>query len=244
MKQFDVIVWSHEENPQLPSEPPFTDPALGWFCGNDINASSQESEAEWIVFAHASAKVDRTFLNDLAQAIESFPMVDAFAPRIATGKDGKFLAGYLRSGRKGFSMIPDDSKLRYVAAPTPHVAAFSRRIVRLTGGFDRDLSIRMALLDFSFRMLHAGGKMFSIPYLCTATNRPDETFLPTTKQNSAELAITLFKTFGFFATFPFMATHLGSIAPLQKNRRKICEKRNSAILLSKLKPEYTKEISQ
>ena len=137
MKQFDVIVWSHEENPQFPSEPPFTDPALGWFFGNDINASIQESEAEWIVFAHASAKVDRTFLNDLAQAIESFPMVDAFAPRIATGKDGKFLAGYLRSGRKGFSMIPDDSKLRYVAAPTPYVAAFSRHIVRLTGGFDR-----------------------------------------------------------------------------------------------------------
>ena len=84
----------------------------------------------------------------------------------------------------------------------------------------------------------------SAALLCTATNHPDETFLATAKQNSAELAITLFKTFGFFATFPFMATHLGSIAPLWKNRRKICEKRNSAILLSKLKPEYTKEISQ
>lgn len=243
MKQFDVIVWSDRDKGDAPS-PPFTDPALGWFFGNDINESIEKSEAEWIVFAHESVKIDRPFLNELAQSIECFPMVDAFAPRVATGKGNSFWAGYLLNGRKGLSMIPDDAKLRYVATPCPYVAAFSRRIVRLTGGFDRDLSIRMALLDFSFRILHAGGKMFSIPYLCTATNHPDETFLATAKQNSAELAITLFKTFGFFATFPFMATHLGSIAPLWKNRRKICEKRNSAILLSKLKPEYTKEISQ
>lgn len=243
MKQFDVIVWSHEENPQFPSEPPFTDPALGWFFGNDINASIQESEAEWIVFAHASAKVDRTFLNDLAQAIESFPMVDAFAPRIATGKDGKFLAGYLRSGHKGFSMIPDDSKLRYVAAPTPYVAAFSRRIVRLTGGFDRSLSTAMGLVDFSLRMLHAGGKMFSIPYLCIGCESPNELLLPTANTNSKELGITLFKTFGFFGSFSFLLTHPGSIRPLWNNRKEINERRNSAILLSKLKADYIKEIS-
>jgi len=244
MKQFDVIVWSDRDKGDTIT-PPFTDPALGWFYGNDINESIEKSEAEWIVFAHESVKVDRPFLNELAQSIECFPMVDAFAPRVATGKGNSFWAGYLLNGRKGLAMIPDDAKLRYVAAPCPYVAAFSRRIVRLTGGFDRDLSIRMALLDFSFRMLHAGGKMFSIPYLCAAlASGPDESILPTAKQNAPELSVTLFKTFGFFAAFPFMATHLGSVGPLWKNRRKICEKRNSAILLSILKSDYTKEISQ
>lgn len=243
MKQFDVIVWSHEENPEFPTEPPFTDPALGWFFGNDINKSIQDSEAEWIVFAHKSVRVDRTFLNDLAQAIEGFPMVDAFAPRLATGVDGKFLAGYLRSGRTGVAMIPDDSKLRFVAAPCPYVAAFSKRIVRLTGGFDHNMSVPMGLVDFSFRMLHAGGKMFSIPYLCATVKNPDEALLPTAKNNADELLVTLFKTFGFFGVLSFMATHPGSIRPLWNNRKDINERRNSAILLSNLKADYIKEIS-
>lgn len=243
MKQFDVIVWSHEENPEFPTEPPFTDPALGWFFSNDINASIQESEAEWIVFAHESVRVDRTFLNDLAQAIEGYPMVDAFAPRLATDAQGTFLAGYLRNGRNGLLMIPDDAKLRFVAAPCPYIAAFSRRIVRLTGGFDRSLPTPMGVVDFSFRMLHAGGKMFSLPYLCASANHPDESLLPTANQNTASLLVTLFKTFGFFGTLSFMATHPGSIRPLWNNRKEINERRNSAILLSKLKADYIKEIT-
>ena len=76
MKQFDVIVWSDRDKGDAPS-PPFTDPALGWFFGNDINESLEKSEAEWIVFAHESVKIDRPFLNELAQSIECFPMVDA-----------------------------------------------------------------------------------------------------------------------------------------------------------------------
>ena len=50
MRQFDVFVWGSPDitDPQ----PPFTDPALGWFFTDSFNERLNESDAEWIVFAH------------------------------------------------------------------------------------------------------------------------------------------------------------------------------------------------
>ena len=83
MRQFDVFVWDEpQESLDAGQQPPFTDPALGWFFTNNFNNKLNESDAEWIVFANRSVKIDREFLNSLAENISAFPMVDAFAPRL------------------------------------------------------------------------------------------------------------------------------------------------------------------
>jgi len=141
MRQFDVFVFSEnfdETQGTLP-QPPFTDPELGWFFTNDWNKHLDEIEGEWVVFAHPCIKIDRQFLNNVAEVTDGFPMVDAFAPRIRTDK-GKFLGGYLlkpAAKGSGFVEIDENAPLRYVAAPHPFLAVFSRRIIQRTGGFTR-----------------------------------------------------------------------------------------------------------
>lgn len=246
MRQFDVFVW--DDNTDNFSEfskksPPFTDPALGWFFGNDLNSLIGEADAEWFVFAHNSIKVDRTFLNDLALAIEAFPMVDAFAPRIA--EQGSFTSGYLLEKWSGLKMLPIDAPLRFVAAPSPYIAAFSRRIVQRTGGFDQSLPFPISIVDYAFRMLHAGGKMFSVPYFVATRSEAiiDIDKDPTSKQNNASLSFTLYKNFGFFKVIPYLLAHPRTIYALYKHRKVLEEKRNAAILLSKLTNKTLKEIT-
>ena len=169
MRQFDVFVFDEnfdEAQGKIP-QPPFTDPELGWFFTNNWNKHLNEIEGEWVVFAHPSIKIDRSFLNNVAEVTDSFPMVDAFAPRIRTDKR-KFLSGYtLRTAAKGsgFIEIDENAPLRYVAAPHPYLGIYSRRIIQRTGGFDTTLPPTARLADFTLRMMHAGGKMFSVPYL-------------------------------------------------------------------------------
>ncbi|SHJ28813.1 hypothetical protein [Fibrobacter sp. UWP2] len=251
MRQFDVFVWGAPAK-----DPPFTDPALGWFLGNNINRNLENSDAEWLVFAHSSVNIDRDFLNDLAQAIEGFPMVDAFAPRVnltaggtatdATAKGSqKFKGGYVLQKWSGLQMIADDAQLRFVAAPHPLVAAFSRRIVQRTGRFDETLTTPIALVDFTLRMYHAGGRMFSIPYL--VTNKLTDSLAggqilePTS--TPLELSLALYKNFGFLRNFLFYLAHPGTVLPLLKNIKALDTKRDAAILLSKLSEETLKEIT-
>lgn len=252
MRQFDVIVWDYPQNDDSKNiEPPFTDRDLGWFFGNDLNKSLDESDAEWLVFAHSSVNIDRNFLNDLAQAISGFPMVDAFAPKVNLN-NGQFASGYVIHKRNGLQEIPQDEPLRFVAAPTPYVAAFSRRIVQRTGHLDMDRTPLFAIMDLAFRMLHAGGKMFSVPYLVASlkaslvsddVQKISTELDPLRKDCAKELGVTLFKTFGFFGSFGYLMTHLGALHKLYRDRKALNQKRESAILLSKFKPGYRKQIT-
>lgn len=178
MRQFDVFVFSEsfDESDELHRnkiQPPFTDAELGWFFTNDWNKHLNEIEGEWVVFAHPGIKIDREFLNNVADVTDSFPMVDAFAPRIRIEQSSsshakKFLGGYLLKRPlkgSGFVEIDENSPMRYVAAPHPHLAVFSRRIIQRTGGFDTTLPANARLADYTLRMMHAGGKMFSVPNL-------------------------------------------------------------------------------
>lgn len=238
MRQFDVLIWGSKfDEPGFTQTPPFTDPALGWFFGNDLNESLQKTDAEWIVIAHESIVVDRAFLNDLAQAIDGFPMVDAIAPRVNCG--GSFKGGMILDSKKGFRQIPDDAPMRFIAAPRPQIAIFSRRIMQRTGRFDDDLPMPEALADYSLRMLHAGGKMFSIPYLVATQSGPTN-FV----QDKNSMLVTLFKSLGFFRSFKFMVRHPEAMHFLIRYRKEIIKKRESAILLSKLKGNFLKEISK
>ena len=226
MRQFDVFVWGDR------MAPPFTDKALGWFSTDRFNEQLLDSDAEWIVFAHSSIQIDRKFLNDLAETISSFPMVDAFAPRIHDTTTGKFLSGFRFDKRTGIAMLEENAPLRYVAAPHPYLAAFSRRIVQRTGRFDDELSTEEQLADYSFRMLHAGGSMFSVPYLVTSG-----TAAGTPYGNINDLAYAIVKSFGLWKSRRFLLQHAGCIHHLWANRRALQEKREKATLLSKLRKE-------
>jgi hypothetical protein len=146
MRQFDVFVFE-ENGPQFEQwKPSFEDPALGWFHDSDWNRPLQNIDAEWVVFAHPAITIDREFLNNLAQVIEGFPMVDAFAPRVRQSlqcsedknTDGKFWGGMLLNGSKGFASISENEKMRFVAAPNPLIGVYSSRIIQRTGLFDLD----------------------------------------------------------------------------------------------------------
>ena len=239
MRQFDVFVWGAEE-----LTPPFTDSALEWFHGNDFNAGLEKSDAEWIVFAHKNINVDRQFLNDLADTIAGFPMVDAFAPRINSHTTRTFLSGYRLDTHEGLAMLDENAALRYVATPHPLLAAFSRRIVQRTGALDQSLDTPIQLADYALRMLHAGGKMFSVPYL-VARLSPDAS-IPEAGSlygNTDDLAFALVKAFGYWKNRKFLLRHAGSLRSLWNRRKELEEKRNKAILLSKLDKKFLTDLA-
>ena len=249
MRQFDVFVW--DESQEFCDEshrPPFTDAALGWFFTNNFNDKLNESDAEWIVFANRSVKIDREFLNSLAETISGFPMVDAFAPRLrytATESGDKmtarFAGGLKLHKTKGIEPIGDDAPLRYVASPRPEIAVFSRRIVQRTGAFDTNLPIPTQILDYALRMLHAGGRCFSVPYLVAELQGLPMDFSSENREALPHIAYALSKSLGI-KTARFVATHPSVVASLWKKRKSLQEKRDKAILLSKLAPETLKEL--
>lgn len=246
MRQFDVFVWDSPDITE--TKPSFTDPALGWFFTDNFNERLNESDAEWIVFASSAVTIDREFLNSLAENISAFPMVDAFAPRLrytsiedGDKKSAKFVGGFKLHKSKGIETIEEDAPLRYVACPRPEVAVFSRRIVQRTGAFDASLPIPAQILDYALRMHHAGGMCFSIPYLVAELQGIPMDFSSENREYLPHIAYALSKSFGI-KTARFVATHPSVIAHLWKNRKGLREKRDKAILLSKLAPETLQEL--
>lgn len=246
MRQFDVFVFDEnfdEAQGKIP-QPPFTDPELGWFFTNDWNKHLNEIEGEWVIFAHPSVKIDREFLNNVAEVTDSFPMVDAFAPRIRVERN--FFGGFiLRKPIKGsgFVEIDENAPMRYVAAPHPYLAIYSRRIIQRTGGFDTALPENARLADFTLRMMHAGGKMFSVPYLVAQATTVEAEEAATTSDIKAT-SLILSKSFGLEAAVPFAIHHPSVIPTLLSNRKERKEKRKAAILLSKLRNDFLKEVTE
>lgn len=246
MRQFDVFVWDEpQESLDAGQQSPFTDPALGWFFTNNFNDKLNESDAEWIVFANHSIKIDREFLNSLAENISAFPMVDAFAPRLryteSDKKSTKFIGGFKLHKAKGIEPIEEDAPLRYVASPRPELAVFSRRIVQRTGAFDTSLPVPAQLLDYALRMLHAGGRCFSVPYLVAELQGLPMNFSSENREALPHIASALAKFLGI-KTARFVAAHPSVISTLWKNRKSLQEKRDKATLLSKLVPDVLKEL--
>ena len=227
--------------------PPFTDKALGWFYGNDLNSNVENSEAEWLVFVHRSITIDRQFLNELAECISGYPMVDAFAPRIHDVQSGKFLSGYALDKKYGLAMLEENAKMRFVAAPHPYIAAFSRRIVQRTGRLDDALAPSVQLADYALRMLHAGGKMFSVPYLVVNTQDASTPGKNSEKpqaelQAKNDLAYALVKSFGIPQNIRFLARNPKAFYFIWKNRKELFEKRDKATLLSKFNKQDIAEL--
>ena len=241
MRQFDVIVLE-ENSPQFDNwTPPFEDPALGWLHDFDWNRPLQNIDAEWVVIAQPAVMIDRDFLNNLAEVIEGFPMADAFAPRVKN--NGHFYGGLLLNGSKGFAPISENEKMRFVAAPNPMIAVFSSRIIQRTGLFDLDLPPELRLIDYTLRMAHAGGKMFSVPYLVAKASK-------LINDRCLNQVTTLWEIYykslpvGMLSAFTFRhPTTLLKFLGLDKNKKPRQFKRDKATSLSKLTADYLKEIS-
>ena len=242
LRQFDVIVVSERfaNGSTIPPTPPFTDPSLGWFFVDDINKGLEASEAEWIIVASEQVKVTREFLNNLAECNASFPMVDALAPRIRTANG---FVGAKVIGKNGdFVQIDENASIRYVAAPQPDIAAFSRRIVQRTGRVDNSLPEEFQLADYSLRMLHAGGRMLNIPYL-VIEGSPDNKS-QNTKEYNAGCIKTLYKSLGISAAGKFALRHPQSWISLFSELKALNIKRKAAISLSKMTAEMLHEIRE
>ena len=251
MRQFDVFIFE-KDNPNFAQwKPTFEDPALGWFHDSDWNRPLQDIDAEWVVFAHPAVTIDRDFLNNLAQVIEGFPMVDAFAPRVKI--NGHFHGGLLLNKSKGFEPISEKETMRFVAAPNPMVAVFSSRIIQRTGLFDLDLPPEFRLLDYALRMAHAGGKMFNVPYLVAEASSVDLSskelvngqFL-IQKQSVVPLWEIFYKSLPVSSLTGFTLRHptqLFKFLGFDKSKKRRQFKRDKATALSKLTSEYLKDIS-
>ena len=236
MRQFDVFVFENE-GPQFDQwKPTFEDPALGWFHDSDWNRPLQGLEAEWIIFTHPSVNIDRDFLNNLAQVTDGFPMVDAFAPRLKQAEH--FYGGILVNTAKGFSPISEESPMRFVAAPHPFLGVFSRRIIQRTGIFDLDLPPQLRLIDYALRMAHAGGKMFSVPYLVTTVKENAEIAL---RQDTIAQWQIIYKNLPILNLLAYTLRHPTTFLQFfSTDKLKI--KQDKATSLSKLTAEYLKEI--
>jgi hypothetical protein len=128
-----------------------------------------------------------------------------------------------------------------VASPRPEIAVFSRRIVQRTGAFDASLPIPAQILDYALRMHHAGGKCFFVPYLVAGLQGIPMDFSSENREYLPHIAYALSKSFGIKTT-RFALNHPSVIAHLWKNRKGLREKRDKAILLSKLAPETLQEL--
>lgn len=248
MRQFDVIVLEENASPSDKWIPPFEDPALGWFRSSDWNQPLQSIDAEWVVFAHPAVKIDRDFLNNLAEVIEGFPMVDAFAPRLKF--EGHFYGGLLLNGIKGLIPISENEKMRYVAASNPLIAVFSSRIIQRTGLFDMELPPEFRLTDYALRMVHAGGKMFSVPYLVTTLESDPASLVNGLYLNDKNAVAPLWEI--YYKSLPaalligFTLRHLTMIPKFlgfDKDKKRRQFKRDKATALSKFSEKYRKEIS-
>lgn len=248
MRQFDVIVLDENTSPSDKWIPPFEDPALGWFRSSDWNKPLQSINAEWVVVTHPAVKIDRDFLNNLAEVTEGFPMVDAFAPRLKFKEH--FYGGMLLHGAKGFVPISENEKMRYVSASNPLIAVFSSRIIQRTGLFDLELPPKFRLVDYALRMAHAGGKMFSVPYLVTTLDNDPASLVNGLYFNDKNAVAPLWEIYyktlpasfllGFTLRHPTMFLKFLGIDKGKKRRQ---FKRDKATSLSKLTADYLKEIS-
>lgn len=242
LRQFDVIVVSKKFSSRISTKPPFTDPSLAWFFVSDVNEGLAESEAEWIVVVNDCMNIDRDFLNNLAECNGAFPMADALAPRVRT-KSGKFESGRILAKKGGFVEISEDAKMRYVAAPHPSIAAFSRRIIQRTGKMDTSLPDEFMLADYTLRMLHAGGRMFSIPYLVINEVMPIES--QTSEKEYIDGCVkSLYKGLGFWEAMKFAVHHPAAIATLFRNRKKLNAQREATITLSKMNARMLQDIRE
>ena len=220
-RQFDIIVYNSEKG-----TPSVEDPALGWFFVQDIAEAIPELDAEWVLIAHPGAHIDRPFLNAVADTTLEFPFADGFAPWITdAGVPDKVIdSGTLL--RKDCGAVPEFTGknqkhyLRPVAAPSPYLAIFSKRLLTSTGGFDPALrSGKAKALDLGLRACHAGAKLYSLPGDAVRTQTAAEPL--SEKDVQKEIAAVIYKNLGLSELYSYVWRHPCVIPYLVRNRKRL-----------------------
>jgi hypothetical protein len=220
-RQFDIIVYNSEKG-----TPSVEDPALGWFFVQNISEAIPALDAEWVLIAHPGAHIDRPFLNAIADVTLDFPFADGFAPWIVdAGVPDKVIdSGMLL--RKGIGGIPEFTGkiqrhyLKLIAAPSPYLAIFSKRLLTSTGGFDTMFrSGKARFFDLGLRALHAGAKLYSLPGK-PAIAIPFKEPL-NTKEIQNEIAAGIYKNLGLSDLYSYVWRHPGVIPYLVRNRKRL-----------------------
>ena len=85
--------------------------------------------------------------------------------------------------------------------------------------------------------------MFSVPYLVAQATTVEAEEAATTSDIKAT-SLILSKSFGLEAAVPFAIHHPSVIPTLLSNRKEHKEKRKAAILLSKLRNDFVKEVTE
>lgn len=220
-RQFNIIVYNSEKG-----TPSVEDPALGWFFVRDIAEAIPELDAEWVLIAHPGTHIDRPFLNAVADATFEFPFADGFAPWIADdGVPDKVIdSGMLL--RKDCGEVPEFTGkfqrhyLKPIAAPSPYLAIFSKRLLTRTGGFDTMFrSGKARALDLGLRACHAGAKLYSLPGDAVRAETAAEPL--SEKDVQKEIAAVIYKNLGLSELYSYVWRHPGVIPYLMRNRRRL-----------------------
>jgi hypothetical protein len=130
------------------------------------------------------------------------------------------------------------------------IAVFSSRIIQRTGLFDLDLPPEYRLIDYTLRMAHAGGKMFSVPYLVATSENASASLVNGLYLNDKKAVAPLWEIYykslpvGLLSAFTLRhPSTLLKFLGIDKSKKRRQFKRDKATSLSKLTADYLKEIS-
>ncbi|MCK9182660.1 MAG: hypothetical protein M0P13_07265 [Fibrobacteraceae bacterium] len=220
-KQFDIIVYDSGSG-----KPSVEGPALGWFFVQNISEAIPALNAEWVLIAHPDTRIDRALLDAVADATLEFPFADGFTPWIAEDSDPDKVIDSGMLLRKGIGAVLEFTGnfqrhyLRLIAAPSPYLAIFSKRLLACTGGFDPTFrSGKARFFDLGLRALHAGAKLYSLPGK-PATAIPFKESL-NTKEIQNEIAAVIYKNLGLNDLYSYVWRHPGVIPYLVRNRKRL-----------------------
>ena len=84
--------------------------------------------------------------------------------------------------------------------------------------------------------------MFSVPYLVANTHGTVDDTLYDNRENIDDFTFAMFKSLGLSKNLRFLLRHPGSLQRLWKRRKDLEDKRNKAILLSKLDKKFLADL--
>lgn len=240
-RQFDIIVLSKE-----PLRPQVEDNALGWFSATDFSEILGELDAEWVVMATPGVRLDREFLNGVADACAEFPFADAIAPRILSASGKTFSSGFLIEKKDGLSeefLTNEKGEIRQVASLSPECGVYSSRLLKALRGFDRDFKTDIRFFDLGLRAMHLGAKLFAMPRL-SASSISDASPSKLDRANRLrEISRAYYKDLDLPRFFRFLIRHPGTFPAIFHGKKSLDKKSAEATELSKLTPEILQRVT-
>lgn len=242
-RQFNIIVYNSGSG-----TPSVEDPALAWFFVRDITEAIPKLDAEWILIAHPGTHIDRALLNTVADATLDFPFADGFAPWIADEDSPEKIIDSGKLLRKDCGAVPEFTGkaerhfLKPIAAPSPFLTVFSKRLIDSIRGFDPALrTLEARFLDLGLRACHAGAKLYTLPGEAVLA-KPIQEIL-STKEIQNETAAVIYKNLGLSELYSYVWRHPGVVPYLARNRKRLNAESLRITELSRFTDKLKAEVS-